>query len=254
MRAFLTGFAFLLSAVPAFAQPGVAIGYNGWGCDYPYVATTAPESYARGVAEIIKDQGVYNKLTAEAARQFAESQTITLDNARKWVQFYFDMKQINQEQRALLRGPKPSYSFLIRSAQEAAPRRLSPYELDPASGQINWPLLLRADFFAEYRATLERLFAFRATNPQGAMSYNTFFGIEQGTDSLMDALQSRIAKLPPQEYVAAKRFLQSLAWEASQPTFPATKVQAIGSTAPNGQGQLVANRQGAAAGRVAGRE
>jgi hypothetical protein len=252
MRSLLIGFVFLLSAAPALAQPGMG-GY-GYGYEYPYVATTAAESYARGVAEIVKDQGIYNKLTAEAIHEFTQAQTVAMENARKWVQYYFDMKQINLEQRALLRGPKPSYSFLIRSAQEAAPRRLSPYELDPSTGQINWPLLLRSDIFAGYRAALERLFAYRATGPQGVESYNTFFGIEQGAGSLMDALQSRVTILPPQEYVAAKRFVQSLAWEAAQPTIPATKAQGIGSTAPGGQEQLVASRQATARERVTGRE
>jgi hypothetical protein len=215
MKAVLTGVVLVLSAVPAFAQPGM--GGSAYYGEYPYVATTPAESYFRGAAEVIKDQGIYNQLTAQAARDLAQANTISIENTRKWIQMYFDMRQLNREERAAERGPRPSLSFLIRSAQEGAPRRLSSYEFDAATGQINWPLALLSEAFAGHRAQLERLFAYRATGPQQAAAFDTFIGIWQGSDRLTDALQNYVAYLPPQQYVAAKRFLQSLAWEAGQP-------------------------------------
>ena len=104
-----------------------------------------------------------------------------------------------------------------------------PYELDATTGQINWPVVLQAEIFARQRAQLEQLFATRATGPRQAAAFDTFIGIWQGADRLLDALQSYISYLPPQEYVAAKRFLQSLAWEASQPMVPVAKDRAVGS-------------------------
>ncbi len=240
MKAVLTGVVFVLSAVPALAQPGMGgAAYYG---EYPYVAATPAESYFRGAAEVIKDKGVYNELTAQAAREFAQANTITLENARKWIQMYFDMRQLNREERAAERGSRPSLSFLIRSAQEGAPRRLSPYEFDATTGQINWPLALQADAFAGHRTQLEQLFTFRASGPRQAAAFDTFIGIWQGTERLIDALQGYVASLPPQEYVAAKRFLQSLALEAGQPMLPVPKDRAIGNVQPpTGQQQMVSD-------------
>jgi hypothetical protein len=230
MKAVLTGVVFALSAVPALAQPGMG-GYVG-PYDNLYFSSTPAEGYFRGRAEIIKDQGVYNKLTAEAARDLAQADTIAIENTRKWIQMYFDARQLNREERALERGPKPSLSFMIRSAQEGAPRRLSTYEFDATTGQINWPLVLQADAFAKSRAQLEQLFAFRATGPQQGAAFDTFMGIWQSAEQLVDNLQDCVAYLPPQEYVAAKRFLQSLAWEAVQPMVPVAKDRVIGSLPP----------------------
>jgi len=229
MKAVLTGVVLAMSAVPASAHPGMggSIYYGGY--PFPDSASTAEEGYARGVGELFKDQGIYNQLTAQAARDLAQANTITIDNARKWVQTYFDVRQLNREERAAERGPAPTLSFLMRSAQEGAPRRLSAYELDATTGQINWPVVLQAEIFARHRAQLEQLFATRATGPRQAAAFDTFIGIWQGADRLLDALQSYIAYLPPQEYVAAKRFLQSLAWEASQPMVPVAKDRAGGS-------------------------
>jgi hypothetical protein len=238
MKAVLTGVVLVLSAVPAFAQPGM--GGSAYYGEYPYISATPAESYFRGAAEVIKDQGIYNQLTAQGLRDLAQANTVTIENTRKWIQMYFDMRQLNREERAAERGPRPTLSFLIRSAQEGAPRRLSPYEFDAATGQINWPLALLSDVFAGHRAQLERLFAYRATGLQQAAAFDTFIGIWQGSDQLTDALQNYVAYVPPQQYVAAKRFLQSLAWEAGQPMVPVPKDRVIGSVPPPaGQQEMV---------------
>lgn len=185
-------------------------GYGWWG-----EAGTPQSSAARGLADVIRSQGQYNALTGQGLVSLSQAQRQFIENRKAGVENYFAVREINREMRAKERGRRGTYEDWVRYAQAGAPARLSPGELDHVSGRISWPVLLRSDKFANSRGELEKLFAFRAVS--GQLSTDEFLRIDELTRGLADQLQTRVASLPPQEYVRAKRFVQSLSYEAMLP-------------------------------------
>ena len=106
---------------------------------------------------------------------------------------------------------------LVRYAQAGKPARLSPSELDSVSGGISWPILLQKAEFAEQREQLEQLFTKRAQG--GAVGPDQLTEIRRLTTSMIDDLKQQLKKgeVKQMDYVPAKRFLESLSFEAQTP-------------------------------------
>ena len=116
----------------------------------------AAEGAARGAADLVRAAGDANLRNSLAARNIEEARSRNLDNHLKYTETYFEMRRINQEQRAAEREkhrPDPEQLFRIR--QQRKPTRLASDQLNPVTGDIQWPLLLREDAFAEQREQLE---------------------------------------------------------------------------------------------------
>jgi hypothetical protein len=188
--------------------------YNG----FPYVdnrASTPAEGYARGMSDVVRSAGVYNLATSEAAINMTEAQRREIENRQQWTNAYFSMRQANRSYRATERTARPSMEQLVRYAQADQPQRLSPSELDSVNGRIQWPRLLREDEFAQSRGELEGLF--RQWAYVGAASTEQIDAIRQRTDTMLAELQAQVRAVTPTDYLVAKRFIQSLAYEAQMP-------------------------------------
>lgn len=181
----------------------------------PARATTVPGSMAQGYSDVIRARGEYNYLTSQAAVFGAQARALQLQNARDYVQTYFDLRRANRTYRLLERGPRSGPEAWVRYAQAARPDRLSPAEFDAISGRISWPILLQADEFAKPRAELEALFATRAD--LGGVNTWGYLRIDQMAKALLEQLKLRVADFPPQDYIQARRFLEALAYEAKYP-------------------------------------
>lgn len=191
--------------------------HGGFSPPYAYVneVGTAASANLRGMGALVRSQGQFNLDTSMAAINVTEARQRQMDNYKKWTDTYFQVREMNRRYRAAERGPRPTMEDLVRFAQAGRPDRLSPSELDPISGEIYWPILLRADAFASERAALQQAFANRAE--RGAISTEEFAVIDATTEKLKQELREEIGGLPPNQYLAAKRFLESLAFEAGQP-------------------------------------
>jgi hypothetical protein len=75
---------------------------------------------------------------------------------------------------------------------------------------------LQSDRYAAHRARLESLFAERAGNDP--LSPESHLAIDRTAKGMLSALKRQVWQVPQMDYIAAKRFLQSLAYEARQPT------------------------------------
>lgn len=159
--------------------------------------------------------GEYNLLSSQARIARAEARRYELENRLRATEVYFQMRLLNRQYRAMLRGPRPTLDALKRYAAAGRPDRLSPSELDAVTGEISWPVLLRDDRYTDYRAQLENLFAERAAADE--ISTASYLRIHRTTRSFLKALEKRVAYVPQMDYIAAKRFLQSLAFEAREP-------------------------------------
>jgi hypothetical protein len=181
---------------------------------YRYRAATAAESCARGLAAATYAQGQYNLLSAEARRTDADAYSREITNYEQRVRTYFGMRQHNREAVAAERGPRATQADLVRLAAQAKPSRLSPSELSK-EGKITWPLLLQADEFAAFRAELQKAFAQRAV--QGGIGLEDHVKVSETAKVMLDVLKMYVGGVDPTDYVAARRFIESLAYEARQP-------------------------------------
>jgi len=190
--------------------------HSGW---WPYGhrgASTPAESYASGAAALIRAQGSYNLLTSQATVNATEARRYALENSVRATEAYFKRRELNQEYRARMRGPRATPEDLKRYAEAGKPPRLSPSEMDQVNGEITWPRILRTDRYAGYRFRLEALFAKRAGPDE--LSAASYFQIDRTTKAMLGELKNQVAVVPQMEYIAAKRFIQSLAYEARRPT------------------------------------
>jgi hypothetical protein len=208
MRLILIGAAVLGAAAgPALAQ------YYGPYAEYH--ASTAAEGAARGMADVVRSQGQANLANSAAAINMTEAQSNYIQNRDQWTNTYFQMRDANRKYRAAERGPRPSMEDLVRNAQTGMPDRLSPGELDSVAGGISWPGLLQTDQYAAYRSELDALYAKRARD--GALSTPDYIQADKLTKDMMAELKDQIRDVPQMDYIAAKRFLQSLGYEARLP-------------------------------------
>jgi hypothetical protein len=181
-----------------------------------YGSSTAAEGFGRGLAEVIRSAGEYNLNSSAAAVNLSVARQQEIENHRRAVHTYFDLRDLNRqifvaEQKRLRSSPEDA----IRYSQVGKPRRLSPSELDSVTGEIRWPTLLTARNFSAQRIELEKAFSNRSY--QGVLGAEALWRVTQLTDDMLVSIKSQVHYLPPSQYVEAKRFLQSLAYEAAQP-------------------------------------
>jgi len=176
-------------------------------------AATAAESAARGMADVVRSAGAANLMNAQAAGYYEEARSINIDNHLKYTKTYFEMKRANKEYRDATKAPRPTSEQLFRLAKDATPKSLTPDQLDPVTGQINWPEVLLTSDFDETRASLETLYAERAS-ASGKINMDQFNQIRQSTRQMQTELKGKINDLPPQVFSGANAFIKKLEYIA----------------------------------------
>ena len=174
-------------------------------------ASTAVEGALKGEAALIDASGRYNRETATAAVQHQVANGVALNNRRKAIDTYYMAREQNRRYRATERGERLSAEALYRISQEAAPKRLSRYELDPVFGGIYWPAVLKDQRFAAERQAVEDMFRHR-----DEMTTPAHMAVDHATESMEAELKDMITMLKPNDYLQAKNFLRSLSHEARQ--------------------------------------
>jgi len=93
---------------------------------------------------------------------------------------------------------------------------VNPLSYDPVSGGINWPMLLRGEDFADQRSEIEKAFAKRAGSSM--MSEEDYMQTKQATEEMAANLKKKIRDVPSYKYMQSKKFIDSLAYAAGQPS------------------------------------
>jgi len=187
-------------------------GSYGWGSR----SSTPVEGFRRGLAEVIRAAGDYNLASSAAAVNLSEARRREIENDQAWTQTYFAMRDVNREQReAQLKRQRGNIEDFPRYAQAGKPKPLDNRDLDALTGQIRWPVLLTAADFDQQRVVVEKAFAARAYH--GAPNAEDFLNAVRTIDEMAAALADRVRAVPGQDYVEAKRFLRSLAYEIRLP-------------------------------------
>lgn len=185
---------------------GVGGAAAPWG--FQAHASTAEEGIARGMSDIIMAKGGANLLHSEAAQNYQSAYSSYLDNRMKATQTYFDMRAVNKQARAAEAGPRATQADLARYAKSGAPSQLSASELDPLTGQISWPTILKEDSYKESRDRLNELYSERAKI--GSLTSEQMQEAKQLADALATDLKANINNYPPQQYIQAKKFLDGV--------------------------------------------
>jgi hypothetical protein len=199
---------------PVVPAPSTVNSYGGWGVYGGSGGGTAAGSALNGMASVISAQGDYNLSTSAAAVNMTQAQKNEIQNRQQWTNTYFDMRHTNRMARAAERAPTPTMEQIARIARDGAPKPLTPSQVDPVSGRINWPGLLRQPQFESQRAEVDRAFAELAR--YGALSYSDETAVRAAIDGMFDGLKAKVREVPSADYVACRTLLQSLGYAASK--------------------------------------
>ncbi len=195
-------------AVPPPSIGGYGGGYGGWGGTTGGVGSTAAGSSMTGMANVISAKGDYNLSTSAAAVNYTEAESKEIENRQQYTNAYFDMRETNRAAREAERGPRLSAESLARLAHENAPQALSPGEVDPVSGKLNWPDALQSDIFAADRKHLELLVG--SYSQVGSLDYSDRTKARKVINDMATELKAHVRDIPGPDYIACRKFLESL--------------------------------------------
>ena len=204
-----------LTLVPNLADAQYYGGYGGYGGGWiDNRASTPAESYARGMADVIRSSGAANLLNSEAASRYEDARSKNLDNRVKYAETYYEKRRIHDAYMS--EQTEKTREYLYRRAERGPSiERLTPAELDPVSGKVSWPLVLRDEPFDAYRKKLDAAFSQRETS-LGAIGTQAYIDIQETISAMEAELKQRIRDYPSAEYLKARDLLKRLAYEASQ--------------------------------------
>jgi hypothetical protein len=191
-----------------FPQPLQAAPFGGYGH-----ASTFAEGAQRGRADIIRAAGEYNYNTAAAWLIGEHAYSKRLENAVQRTQTFFEKRRIHDHYIAETKVMRPDYEQQKRLAQWAAPDRLAPGQLNRQLGSVAWPAVLEGPAFNLYRLQLEALFESRSAENSGLGSVN-YSEVQKVAVQMRSALQSRLRQMDSTAYMQAKKFIESVAYEA----------------------------------------
>jgi hypothetical protein len=182
--------------------------FSSYGGYYGGGGGTVEGSWMQGMASVISAQGNYNLATSAAAVNLTQAQKQDIQNRIAGTNAYFSMQETNRAATAAKRSPRLSEEQLVRIAAQAAPKPLDNSDMDPVSGQLNWPSVLQDDIFKKDRDMVEQLLG-RQTS-LGRLGIAEHEQIGDAIERIAATLKAQINKIPTQEYIKAKNFLKSL--------------------------------------------
>jgi len=196
-----------LSALLLFVMCSNA-AWGQYDSGYGYHSSTLEEGVQHGFADVVRSQGMANLYNAQALTESQKARSSYLDNQYKATQTYFEMRRYNTEARRAERSPPLSTEQYVRLARVEAPQALTSTQLDPLTGAISWPAALSIPEYAKFRTQIERLFADRYSG------YSSYGAIQQACQAFLDQLKADIMQFQANDYVQARKFLDSLIWAA----------------------------------------
>ncbi|MCX7401611.1 MAG: hypothetical protein NTY87_00570 [Planctomycetia bacterium] len=142
--------------------------------------------------------------------------TLALENRVHATEVFFETRRINRANRAVENGARPTIEQVVRWAQMGRPRKLTSVELDPVTGEINWPYVLTDPIYDLRREPLDLRFRSRADSGSG-FQFAEIGEIELQIGNLIDDLKTNMRRYPAGSYGSARTFLDSLLQESRLP-------------------------------------
>jgi hypothetical protein len=189
--------------------------YEPWYGGYGYGGTVEGD-YLWGMSQVIRAGGEYNFNTAKAGVNNEEARRRYLENKKKWTQNYYQLREQRQAQDAQKRERERASRQTYYASLNAAPSRApAPDALDPVTGRISWPDVLLGGEFEKPRQEIDQLFELRAVTSRGAGNAQR---IHELTQEMSRILRSQVAKIPANDYMAARKFIDKLDFSARSGT------------------------------------
>ncbi|MBI2823843.1 MAG: hypothetical protein HYX69_04025 [Planctomycetia bacterium] len=189
-------------------------GPSPFGYPYPYTGfgmAGTPESSAEfGMASMISSAGYANLMNSEAANNYEQARSKDIHNKLLWSNAYFEMRRLH---KAFIEDHhRMTMDEINKVAKEEAPKRLDPTRFDRATGQIDWPIILRDPKYAKLTGELEELFRTRVST--GYVTSENYLKIRQDCDKLVEQLRANVALYSADDFEEARHFLDDLRYEA----------------------------------------
>ena len=193
---------------------GMHGGYGGYGGTSH--SSTYEEGVFRGLADFTRAIGDADYMSSLAGINRQESWSRYLDNRKKVAETYFEMRQINRAAREAARPQPLSLTQYAALAKQQAPERMTEADYNRVVGRLAWPAVLAGEEFAAERTALDKAFAGRTARDVGV---STAFNreVRELTAQMQTKLRERLETMSPLEFIAAKKFLTSVSFEAQQP-------------------------------------
>jgi len=166
-------------------------------------------------AAVIKAMADANLTNAKALQTIEQTRTVALDNNLKAATTFYEKRKLNEAYRAMNAEDRPTREDLARYAKATLPDRPTNYQLEPVRGTIQWPEVFQREQFLAGRVQLDFLFAHRSTT--NGPSSEACQQAQKAVTAMRDELRAILREMSPAEYLAARKFLDSLAYEAQFP-------------------------------------
>ncbi len=216
-----------------------AIASAGWGQEYEPLRPVYPRSdgygyyggyygtyegsAAAGMAAFARGVGEYNYYSAMARRELEQARTLAIQNHQLAVDNWHARRAAHREQvRAEMLTPEQ----VARVVEASRPARLTAAEYQPAAGKLVWPAALRGEEYAAGRAAVDQAFASRTSQDRGAGSA-FYASVLQQTQEMLSQLKEEVSELRPMEFIAARKFLVGVRYEALTPAATTTSALAM---------------------------
>ncbi len=190
---------------PAVPPPANLNSYGGY---YSSGGGTVAGSAMTGMANAISAKGNYNLSTSAAAVNMTQAEKNSIQNAQLRTDTYFQMRATNRAAQKAEAGPPPTMEEIARIAREGAPRPVTAQQMNPMTGQINWPAALQQDVFAPQRQDLEQIVTKQVK--YGGLSFTDQMQARKTIETMFSELKTMITAMPPQDYTNSRSFLNSM--------------------------------------------
>lgn len=184
--------------------------YDGWG----YGSTTPIEGARRGMADVISARGQAAEDYSRALINTEEAKSAYLDNKKKMTEVYWERRRLTESEKQIDYDKERDRRDAWRANQTRDVARLNPSQLDPTTGKVYWPTPLEGPAFYDDRKKLEELMMQRAqTSSYPGLSSE----INRTVLAMKEELKSHIKEMTPPDYIASRKFLDSLNNEVLAP-------------------------------------
>jgi len=163
-------------------------------------------------ATMIKSVADAQATNAKTLQTLEQTRSLTLDNDLKVAKTFYEKRKLHDGYQALKVRKRPTREDLIRYSKDSTSGRPTGYQLDPVRGRIIWPEVFKRDGFLATRTQMSSLFENRKTTDSGLGSENCR-EIYNVAAEMRQQLRSVIREMTPAEYMAARKFIDSLAFE-----------------------------------------
>lgn len=151
------------------------------------------------------------RAVSDARLQDEKTKQESLETKKKKQDTYYTMKRRDEQEREFEKSRNMARNERnAESRTSGAPDRLSSQELDRSRGTIRWPVTFDAATYATSRQSIESLYREQATKGNRSGLKQEFVA---ACDGLERILQQNLKSMPADEYLSAKKFLESLRYE-----------------------------------------